>query len=200
MALIEYPSTLPGPVSAPIQSAERRLLSQLPGPRNSRPGQRDRIETQQLSFVFTFDETAIFDAWFKDDLSDGGAWFAASWPLPRGGIGVRKFIGALEWSEYFTNVGWRLNATCEVRGLGILPTAHTASVYETAAFYTGPPIQGPTVEAVALIWQAQGVATGGWVGSYLEYEVIDALTTQCRLMLSGGVLKTTNIVQIVVGD
>lgn len=124
MSAIVYPTSLPGPSVAPIQSAERRNVSPLDGPRATAVGQRDRLATQQVAFVFTFAEAAVFRAWWKDTLVYGGAWFAATWPLPQGLIvGVRKFLGTPKWSEYLPNVGWRVMAVCEVRARGELPVA-----------------------------------------------------------------------------
>lgn len=120
---IAYPASLPSPRSAPFRPAERRALSTLPGPRNSRALSRDRLGEQPVEFIFTHDQVAIWTAWLEDTLVDAGAWFAASWPLPVGGVGVRKFVGAPSYPEYFHNVGWRVVANTEVRGRGELPVA-----------------------------------------------------------------------------
>lgn len=122
MTAIAYPVTLPGPISAPLQSVERRLLSSLPGPRQSRALQRDRLAGQQVDFIFTNAQAAIFAAWVKNDLLAGGAWFSANWPQPQGGTGVRRFVGAPSYPQYMPTFGWRVSAVCEVRGKGRLPT------------------------------------------------------------------------------
>lgn len=121
MAGLVYPASLPGPISAPFQSAERRLLSSIPGPRQSRPMQRDRKASQQLDFIFTHAECAIFKAWLDADLVRAGAWFAASWPQPQGGVGVRRFVGEPSFPIYYPNVGWHVSANVEVRGRGMAP-------------------------------------------------------------------------------
>ena len=91
-AQIVYPDTLPCPVATNVQAAERRLLSGIEGPRQSRPFSRDRLAAQPVEFIFTHDELAIFTAWVKDVLQYAAAWFAAEWPLPQGGIGAPPVI------------------------------------------------------------------------------------------------------------
>jgi hypothetical protein len=118
---IVYPASLPGPTAAPFQPAERRLLSSLPGPRQSRPIQRDRKASQQLDFIFKHAEVAIFEAWLDGPLVRAGAWFAASWPQPQGGVGVRRFVGEPSFPVYYPGVGWHVSAQVEVRGRGELP-------------------------------------------------------------------------------
>lgn len=119
MTAIAYPPALPGPISAPLQSVERRLLSSLPGPRQSRALQRDRLAGQQVDFIFTNAQAAIFAAWVKNDLYEGGAWFSANWQQPQGGPGARRFIGAPSYPQYLPAFGWHVSAVCEVRGQGV---------------------------------------------------------------------------------
>lgn len=121
MSAIVYPPTLPGPTAAPLQGAERRMLSSTPGPRQARALQRDRLAQQQVTFVFTHAQVAVFAAWVASNLVRAGAWFAANWPLPQGGTGVYRFIGEPSYPEYLAGAGWRVSATCEVRGRGTLP-------------------------------------------------------------------------------
>lgn len=116
-----YPDALPGPISAPIQSAERRMLSSLPGARQSRALSRDRLAGQELQFWFSHEQCAVFTDWLENTLVDAGAWFAASWPIPQGGVGVRKFIGAPSYPRFYPGFGWLVSAVCEVRGRGDLP-------------------------------------------------------------------------------
>jgi hypothetical protein len=119
MTAIVYPSTLPGPSAAGIQAAERRLLSAEPF--EARNGQRDRLATQQVTLPpFTAAEAATFRAWFDDTLIFGGAWFAATWPLPAGFMsGVRRWIGQPSWKV--VNGFWQVSGPCEVRGRGMPP-------------------------------------------------------------------------------
>lgn len=122
MAVIRYPDNLPAPWVATIKSNERRALDDLPGLRQTRYLQRDRLATQQMQFVFyKLDDVQTFYAWVRDTLFEGGAWFAADWPLPQGGTGVRKFIQKPAYPT-LQGVGvWTVTATCEVRGRGVLP-------------------------------------------------------------------------------
>lgn len=122
MAELVYPSLLPGPQAAPVQWAERRMLSSLPGPRASRAIERDQRGSQQVSFLFDAAEAAVFRAWHDADLTYGGAWFAADWPSPQANVRVRRFIGAPQW-QFVPGGLWRVSAQCEVRGRGEVPLA-----------------------------------------------------------------------------
>lgn len=124
MPAVTYPSGLPNPTVADVQGSERRLIAPLDGVRVARPAQRDRLALQDLTFVFLGStEGANFRAWWKDTLVLGGAWFAATWPLPQGWVsGVRRFTGVPQWS-YRAGQGWSVTAQCEVRGRGLAPVS-----------------------------------------------------------------------------
>jgi hypothetical protein len=83
--------------------------------------QRDRHATQPVEFVFTHDQLATFTAWLDSTLVRAGAWFAANWPQPAGGSGVRRFVGEPSYPVYQPSRGWRVSAVCEVRGRGMPP-------------------------------------------------------------------------------
>lgn len=123
MALIAYPADLPCPRVAPIQRYERRQLSALPGPRQSRVLQRDKYSTQTLEFICrTPTQMQAWLDWYRAILGDGAHWFAAEWPQPEGGTGVRRFVGAPVYAEVFRpRGGWRIQIECRVRGRGELP-------------------------------------------------------------------------------
>ena len=123
MAASDYPTTLPGPSAVTAQGAERRLIADRDGVRQSRPAQLDRLAMQQLTFEFvTFPQCATFRTWWGTALVNGGAWFAATWPLPQGFVsGVRRFASVPQW-DYIAAIGWRVTAVCEVRGRGVTPS------------------------------------------------------------------------------
>lgn len=121
---IAYPAGLPCPMSAPLQRAERRGLSSIAGPRQSRVEWTDRLSTQSLDFIFkTGTQLQTWLDWYHLTLHDGAGWFAASWPQPEGGVGVRRFVGAPSYPEYLSEkLGWRVSAQVQIRGRGVLPT------------------------------------------------------------------------------
>lgn len=121
MANVTYPEALPDPQSAPIQSHERRLLSTIPGPRQSRALSRDRLASQRCTFMFTLAQAETFAAWWKNTLVEGGAWFASDWPHQQGITAARKFIGVPKWGDYVPGELWPVSAEFEVRGRGHLP-------------------------------------------------------------------------------
>src|SRR5690606_36068539 len=117
MALIDYPSSLPRPQASIVTPAERRQLVSEQRPLYARNIERDRREFEQLTWPpMNAVQMAILREWFNGDLVLGGAWFNATWPLPRGFVtAVRKFLKPP--SRSFLGRGyWRVTATCEVRG------------------------------------------------------------------------------------
>lgn len=124
-AALVYPASLPVPAVAPIQSAERRVLSDL----EAREFQRDRLAYQSVTFPpFNAEQQEIFDNWWKTDLLKGGKWFSATWPLPEGWVvGVRRFIGTPRWEFIPSPTGMmRVTAEFEVRGVGRPPVQYIA--------------------------------------------------------------------------
>lgn len=117
-----YPATLPVPQEADIQPAERRVLSPPGGLFEARTGQTDRLEFQTISFPpMDEDVAALWQAWWEVDLVEGGIWFDAVWPLPRGWVSaIRKFVEPPSW-EFIPSGRWRVTATFELRGVGELP-------------------------------------------------------------------------------
>jgi hypothetical protein len=129
MAYIVYPLGLPMPSISTVQSDERRRIPELEGVRNTSILQMDRLELQELEFVFDdFDKSEEFRAWHRDDLVFGACFFSAKWPLPRGMVSaVRRFIEMPKW-QYLPAAGWRVTAMCEVRGIGLPPVIGDALI------------------------------------------------------------------------
>lgn len=121
-----YPSTLPCPTATSVQRLERRALSSndLRGPRESRAISVDKVSAQPLEFLFRSQaQLQAWVDWYVTTLHNGSAWFAASWPQPEGGVGVRRFLGAPSYPEYIPpKKMWRVVITCQIRGRGMLPT------------------------------------------------------------------------------
>lgn len=114
-------------------SGERRLRSERLT--QVRDVQRDRAYIEQVSFPpFKAPEAATFEAWWREDLLEGGAWFSALWPHPTQGgefvrgsgfaggytATVRRFVGTPQWT-FLGNDIWQITAVFEVRGEGELP-------------------------------------------------------------------------------
>lgn len=127
MTAIVYPAVLPQPQAAPIQDVERRAISpDGPGPYEVRALQRDRhadvtITLPPMNAVLT----AIFTAWWKNDLQRGGAWFQATWPLPQGKIPASFRMLATPRYEFIASPHgnfFLVSFPCEVRGRGMSPT------------------------------------------------------------------------------
>lgn len=113
------------------------MLSSLPGPREARALQRDRLANQTLTFFYTLEQAEVFRAWWQDDLEYGGTWFASNWAHPQAAVAVRKFIGQPRWVEFTAYAGWKVEITVEVRGRGELPLNPDPFLVAAFDFETG---------------------------------------------------------------
>ena len=132
-AVVEYPESLPAPMGGKITPAERRLISSVAGRPNYRSAQRDYLGTREVSFIYTPAQAEIFRDWWAKWLSRGAGWFVADWPLLPQRIGnVFRFTKPPTWAlEGGTINGqgyWRVSATVEIRGRGMLPELPVYSV------------------------------------------------------------------------
>lgn len=120
MADIRYPAHLPCPQTTTVSVKERRAMSE-GDPIRYRPIQRNDVQLEQLTFMFrSFQLSQDFMNWFRDDLFDGGAWFSAEWPLPKGKArAVRRFLGVPSFPTFMAAVGWKVSVLSEVRGTGL---------------------------------------------------------------------------------
>lgn len=122
MPAVLYPSELPGPQRADIQSVERRRMTPADVPYEANARQTDMLAIQQIVFPpFTEDQAEAFNHWWSDILDNGGNWFAAKWALPDGwAYAVRRFLETPKW-EFLGRGRWRVSASMELRGRGELP-------------------------------------------------------------------------------
>jgi hypothetical protein len=129
-ALVVYPGTLPGPSAVRLAPAERRLLSDLPGPQQLRGLQRDYLAVEELEWGLLDSTAALaWDAWWRTTLNAGLSWFAAAWPTPQGGASaVRRFLGTPKW-QHLPGGFWRVTATAERRGRGLDPKVYAGDPY-----------------------------------------------------------------------
>lgn len=120
MPAIAYPASLPCPAVSTTIPAERRIVSDLPGAKQFR-----RLESAYLAIervmwnVLTQEQAEAFQAWWDSELRQGGAWFSAGWPSPRGGALLRRFRAPPQWDYIHGGVDrrmWRVSAECDVRG------------------------------------------------------------------------------------
>ncbi len=113
---INYPTSLPAPQVSVVSTAEGRQLSNDQRPLFARALSTDFIEYERIEFpALTRSQADLLNQFWETDLVYGGAWFNATWPLPRGLVeAVRKFITPLQWT-YRGRGFWKITAYCEVR-------------------------------------------------------------------------------------
>lgn len=128
---LDYPTTLPCPQTLAATPFERWQPSDPNRPREARALSTDRLAVVRVTWPpLSPAEAAILQAFWKDDLRDGGAWFNATWPLPQGRVpAVFRFIEQPRW-RLVPGGRWRVEAVLEQRG-------RTLSVVDGAA--GGPP-------------------------------------------------------------
>lgn len=123
MAAITYPSSLPRPQSfGTFTPAPRLRRADLPGPTTLAALEREFRGTDEITFLFTQAQAAIFDAWWRSTLDRGGKLFAATdWPLPNGwtGTSVRRFTAPPKWARDGRH--WRVQVPTLVIGNHIAP-------------------------------------------------------------------------------
>jgi hypothetical protein len=155
---IVYPGTLPIPQTSQVRGKERRQLSNREYPAGVATAiERDRIEYEQVSWPpMTQAKAAELRAWWKASLFDGAAWFAATWPLPRGfESAVRKFTAPLYW-EFVPGGLWRVSGETEVRGRGMDPQAYGGCDCSHTAWLSG--FEQPGAGDPPGIWMENGGA------------------------------------------
>lgn len=175
MGWIVYPPDLPGPAPGTLTPRGRRAGSSLDGAPQSRARQRDVAGLQQqLSWVYTPDEMALWRAWYETTLSQGRYWFAAYLPGLRG-LKRPKLVRYLTMSEQLLGSGlYRVTATLELRAY--LPEA---------LYYVSAPYPYVASESLAV---GNALATGG----LLQRDPMDLIEVSVSVP-SGGALR--NVLQ-----
>lgn len=160
-----YPESLPVPQTSSITKAERRALSSEDRPREATPMQLDGKEFETLTWKpMRAEQMAVFLAWWRNELIFGGAWFSATWPLPRGMVSaVRKFVQQPQ-REFVPGGFWRVTATCEIRGSGVFPYVPAEPVSYTFDF-TDAEVQTLEIPAGFRTATVYMVGAGGGLGT-----------------------------------
>ena len=191
--LIEYPAKLPAPLSGRISPTERRFISEVPGRPNYRTRQRDYHGTKDIDFIFTPDEAETFRYWWAKWLARGAVWFVADWPLlPQRMRNVYRFTKPPTWALEGGAINgqgyWRVSATVEIRGRGMLPELPVYSV--SSKLYPILEIESITT-SLDRIWPEpnyyfrEGVTIGASViagsGTQITYETYNAGAEQVHV-------------------
>lgn len=121
MAEINYPTGLPAPKTSQISPAEGRSLVSEQEPLFARAFSTEGRMFERISWPALDSARAqALQTWWETDLTYGGAWFNATWPLPQGLVrAVRKFIQPLRWRR-IGHRHWAVDAVCEVRRLSVV--------------------------------------------------------------------------------
>lgn len=78
--------------------------------------------TEQFSWLFTENECAAFEAWFRDALSDGAEWFNMQSRTPLGKINlVCHFAAMYSGPDLVGRDSWRISAPLEIWERPLLP-------------------------------------------------------------------------------
>lgn len=147
-ALLTYPDGLPCPSSAPLTSAERRILAPAGGAFDTRAFERDGRAMRSLTWPpMNAQKSRIFYDWWRDDLTRGGAWWTANWALPNGDANADYRFVAPPRKTFLPPYHWIVTAVCEVRPNGaILPLYYTSWPY---ALFTDEELDIDSAEPIA---------------------------------------------------
>lgn len=120
MAEINYPSSLPAPKTSLISPVEGRALASEQEPLFARAISTEGRMLERITWpALNSARAEALQLWWETDLTYGGAWFNATWPLPQGLVrAVRKFIQPLRWRR-IGHRHWMVEAVCEVRRLSL---------------------------------------------------------------------------------
>jgi hypothetical protein len=89
---------------------------------NARQFQRDDVPNVQATFRLTEEQAELWSDFYEIDLQQGGAWFAANWPLPQGrGLANWRMIGGPSWSLLDGAGQWAVTVQFEVQQRADLP-------------------------------------------------------------------------------
>lgn len=115
---IDYPAGLPVPQTSVISPIERRALSNEDLPREARARSRDRLQFERATWVMTDAQANLFRSWWETDLTDGAAWFNATWPVPEGLVEKQHCFRTQPAYAFIPGGFWKISAILEVRGRG----------------------------------------------------------------------------------
>lgn len=134
--LVAYPSTLPRPVSAPCEPAQRVRRSDLAGPVTQAARERDFRAEQPLTFLLDADEAQTWDDWWRLQLREGMLAFQAAWPVPQGygATVVRRFVSPPAWVPQQRGI-WRVSLRSELLGRHQAPQGDPSTVLGLAEWY-----------------------------------------------------------------
>jgi hypothetical protein len=161
MSYIVFPSDLPNPSQVGLKPAERRRLSGISdGYQQVGSRQRDFLGEETLQWELTAAQAQTFDDFFKYDLTYGGAWFQADWPLSHAmDVATRRFITPPKWSlighEY-----WRVSATFELRGKSLQVEPGGTRLYDLA--FTMGELSTPSSGSTRLAYPPFTELNVGW--------------------------------------
>lgn len=113
---IRYPDYLPCPqVDTDLTPRERRYISDIGDVKKFRTFQRPYQATRQnISFVFTPEQARDFQAWYKTEIIEGGAWFYADWPILHKETEIAyRFVTRPLW-RFLARGNYHVSATVEL--------------------------------------------------------------------------------------
>lgn len=179
---LDYPTTLPCPQTLLATPFERWQPSDPNRPREARALSTDRLAVVRATWPpLSPAEAAIFQAFWDDDLRDGGAWFNATWPLPQGKVpAVFRFIQQPRW-RMVPGGRWRVEAVLEQRGRGLSvaepapagnpPTPWNVANPFGAWTFTAADFTATSSDAGAYVVSETGVSVGDYYAELvLEFE------------------------------
>lgn len=131
--VVRYPDDLPCPhADTDLTPRERRYISDIGEVKKLRRFQKTFQATRQnISFVFTPEQSRRFREWYKHEIIDGGAWFYADWPILHKEEGITyRFVTRPVW-EFLARGNYHVSATVELYERKVVKTVnvYTSKIY-----------------------------------------------------------------------
>lgn len=172
---VRYPDDLPCPhADTDLTPRERRYISDIGEVKKLRRFQSTFQATRQnISFVFTQEQSRRFREWYKNDIIEGGAWFYANWPILHKDKRIAyRFVTRPVW-EFLARGNYHVSATVELdeRKVGKVLNVYTSKIYP---YYFGDDIfmQGVRVKALPYAAISDSIYTTGKTiigATYIKY-------------------------------
>lgn len=123
--LPEYPKQLPVPLREGygLQHVDPMIRTQLASGRARQRRRFTSVPTEvTVSWLMTAPQAQLFEAWYRDVIDDGVAWFACALRTP---IGLQRyearFTGIYSGPDLVGVDSWRFTAELELKSRPILP-------------------------------------------------------------------------------
>lgn len=123
MAALVYPRTLPCPATLTVVPRERRAQQgSSPYVGSARQLSVDDVRDVVATWQLPEARVAAWVSWYDEQLTEGGSWFRATWPLPQGRVPANYRPGGSPTYNLIDGKGvWAVSLGFEIRVRAVAP-------------------------------------------------------------------------------